>query len=231
MQHNKGKPSFEGRSESIRMGRGERKIFEPACKQQATTAFQPHRTAAMDPLGWMSNLLWKRIVKSHVTWNGTGCLLTFSKTTKVSKTLLYRHGCLQDKSQLLDVLCLNIQRKQPSIWPLYQQWSGLPLSIRKGSTKLRRQGSTKLSMQATSSLVTRRRSYRALRPPPHMQKKRERGRSLARFILQGRTTVLLWHMRWRVWLGNIMEMYRTANPGMTVRPRPWPRGVASSAEL
>lgn len=95
MQHNKGKPSFEGRSES---GRGERKIFEPACKQQATTAFQPHRTAAMDPLGWMSNLLWKRIVKSHVTWNGTGCLLTFSKTTKVSKTLLYRHGCLQDKS-------------------------------------------------------------------------------------------------------------------------------------
>lgn len=25
-------------------------------------------------------------------------------------------------------------------------------------------------------------------------------------------------MRWRVWLGNIMEMYRTANPGMTVRP-------------
>ncbi|GMN27240.1 hypothetical protein TIFTF001_049359 [Ficus carica] len=22
-------------------------------------------------------------------------------------------------------------------------------------------------------------------------------------------------MRWRVWLGNIMEMYRTANPGMT----------------
>lgn len=101
MQHNKGKPSFEGRSESIRMEtgrRGERKIFEPACKQQATTAFQPHRTAAMDPLGWMSNLLWKRIVKSHVTWNGTGCLLTFSKTTKVSKILLYRHGCLQDKS-------------------------------------------------------------------------------------------------------------------------------------
>ncbi|KAL9426607.1 hypothetical protein AB3S75_033401 [Citrus x aurantiifolia] len=83
----------------------------------------------MDPLGWMSNLFWKRIVKSHVTWNGTGCLLTFSKTTK---------------------------------------WSGLPLSIRKGSTKLRRQGSIKLSMQATSSLVTRRRSYRALRPPPHM---------------------------------------------------------------
>lgn len=28
-----------------------------------------------------------------------------------------------------------------------------------------------------------------------------------------------------------MEMYRTANPGMTVRPRPWPRGVVSSAEL
>ena len=26
-------------------------------------------------------------------------------------------------------------------------------------------------------------------------------------------------------------MYRTANPGMTVRPRPWPRGVASSTEL
>ena len=25
-----------------------------------------------------------------------------------------------------------------------------------------------------------------------------------------------------------MEMYRTANPGMTVRPRPWPRRVASS---
>ena len=23
----------------------------------------------MDPLGWMSNLLWKGIVKSHVTWN------------------------------------------------------------------------------------------------------------------------------------------------------------------
>ncbi|PKU71990.1 hypothetical protein MA16_Dca007354 [Dendrobium catenatum] len=38
-------------------------------------------------------------------------------------------------------------------------------------------------------------------------------------------------MRWRVWLGNIMEMYRTANPGMTVRPRPWPRGVGSSTEL
>lgn len=38
-------------------------------------------------------------------------------------------------------------------------------------------------------------------------------------------------MRWRVWLGNIMEMYRTANPGMTVRPRPWPRGVASCTEL
>ena len=37
-----------------------------------------------------------------------------------------------------------------------------------------------------------------------------------------RTTVWLWHMRWRVWLGNIMAMYRTANPGMTVRPRPWP---------
>jgi hypothetical protein len=48
---------------------------------------------------------------------------------------------------------------------------------------------------------------------------------------EGRTTGLLWHMRWRVWLGNIMEMYRTANPGMTVRPRPWPRGVASSTEL
>lgn len=32
-------------------------------------------------------------------------------------------------------------------------------------------------------------------------------------------------------LGNIMEMYRTANPGMTVRPRPWPRRVASSTEL
>lgn len=30
--------------------------------------------------------------------NGTGCLLTFSKTTKVRKILLYRHGCLQDKS-------------------------------------------------------------------------------------------------------------------------------------
>ncbi|KAI3478609.1 hypothetical protein L1887_59429 [Cichorium endivia] len=30
--------------------------------------------------------------------------------------------------------------------------------------------------------------------------------------------------------GNIMEMYRTANPGMTVRPRPWPRGVVSSTE-
>lgn len=42
---------------------------------------------------------------------------------------------------------------------------------------------------------------------------------------------LFLHMRWRVWLGNIMEMYRTANPGMTVRPRPWPRGVASSTEL
>lgn len=28
-----------------------------------------------------------------------------------------------------------------------------------------------------------------------------------------------------------MEMYRTANPGMTVRPRPWPRRVASSTEL
>lgn len=28
-----------------------------------------------------------------------------------------------------------------------------------------------------------------------------------------------------------MEMYRTANPGMTVRPRPWPRGVASGTEL
>jgi hypothetical protein len=28
-----------------------------------------------------------------------------------------------------------------------------------------------------------------------------------------------------------MEMYRTANPGMTVRPRPWPRGVVSSTEL
>ncbi|GJV34719.1 retrovirus-related pol polyprotein from transposon TNT 1-94 [Tanacetum coccineum] len=27
-------------------------------------------------------------------------------------------------------------------------------------------------------------------------------------------------------LCNIMEMYRTANPGMTVRSRPWPRGVA-----
>ena len=26
-------------------------------------------------------------------------------------------------------------------------------------------------------------------------------------------------------------MYRTANPGMTVRPRPWPRGVVSSTEL
>ena len=43
----------------------------------------------MDPLGWMSNLLWKRIVKSHVTWNGTGCLLTFSKTTFVSKIRLF----------------------------------------------------------------------------------------------------------------------------------------------
>ncbi|KAL8096791.1 hypothetical protein AgCh_037669 [Apium graveolens] len=31
--------------------------------------------------------------------------------------------------------------------------------------------------------------------------------------------------------GNIMEMYRTANPGMTVRPRPWPRGAVSSTEL
>lgn len=48
---------------------------------------------------------------------------------------------------------------------------------------------------------------------------------------EGGTTVLLWHMRWRVWLGNIMEMYRTANPGMTVRPRPWPLGVANSTEL
>ena len=48
---------------------------------------------------------------------------------------------------------------------------------------------------------------------------------------EGRTAVWLWHMRRRVWLGNIMEMYRTANPGMTVRPRPWPRGVASSTEL
>lgn len=28
-----------------------------------------------------------------------------------------------------------------------------------------------------------------------------------------------------------MEMYWTANPGMTVRPRPWPRGVVSSTEL
>lgn len=28
-----------------------------------------------------------------------------------------------------------------------------------------------------------------------------------------------------------MEMYRTANPGMTVRPRPWPRGVVSSTEF
>jgi hypothetical protein len=28
-----------------------------------------------------------------------------------------------------------------------------------------------------------------------------------------------------------MEMYRTANPGMTVRPRPWPRRVASSTEI
>ena len=28
-----------------------------------------------------------------------------------------------------------------------------------------------------------------------------------------------------------MEMYGTANPGMTVRPRPWPRGVASSTPL
>lgn len=36
-------------------------------------------------------------------------------------------------------------------------------------------------------------------------------------------------MRWRVWLGNIMEMYRTANPGMTVRPRPWPRRVECRA--
>ena len=35
----------------------------------------------------------------------------------------------------------------------------------------------------------------------------------------------------QVWLGNIMEMYRTANPGMTVRPRPWPRGVASSTSF
>lgn len=28
-----------------------------------------------------------------------------------------------------------------------------------------------------------------------------------------------------------MEMYRTANPGMTVRPRPWPQVVVSSTEL
>ncbi|KAA0047019.1 hypothetical protein E6C27_scaffold48834G00080 [Cucumis melo var. makuwa] len=25
-------------------------------------------------------------------------------------------------------------------------------------------------------------------------------------------------MRWGVWLGKIMEMYRTANPGMRLRP-------------
>lgn len=28
-----------------------------------------------------------------------------------------------------------------------------------------------------------------------------------------------------------MEMYRTANPGMAVRPHPWPRGVARYKEL
>nr|GEY79067.1 hypothetical protein [Tanacetum cinerariifolium] len=43
---------------------------------------------------------------------------------------------------------------------------------------------------------------------------------------KNRASIYEEHMRWRVWLGNIMEMYRTANPGMTVRPRPWPRGVA-----
>lgn len=38
-------------------------------------------------------------------------------------------------------------------------------------------------------------------------------------------------MRWQVWLGGTMEMYRTANPGMAVRPHPWPRGVARYKEL
>lgn len=37
----------------------------------------------MDPLGWMSNLLWKGIVKCHLG------LLTFSKTTLVSKIIFY----------------------------------------------------------------------------------------------------------------------------------------------
>lgn len=108
----------------------------------------------------------KRIVKSHVTWNGTGCLLTFSKTTLLSKIRLDRHGCLQDKSQLLDVLCLNIQRKQPSIWPLYQQWSGLLLSIRKGKWSKAREKEV-----VPSSLVTRH----------HICRKRGSG--------EGRTTV------------------------------------------
>ena len=87
------------------------------------------------------------------------------------------------------------------------------LSIRKVKFSKAREKAVVLS-----ALVTRRRSYRALR---HL-------------MFQSETVVLtplLIHMRGRVWLGNIMEMYWTANPGMTVRPRPWPRGVASSTEL
>lgn len=79
-------------------------------------------------------------------------------------------------------------------------------------------------LRPPSSLVTRRRSYHIERSARHrICRKRGSG--------EGRTTLWLWHMRWLVWLGNIMEMYRTANPGMTVRPRPWPRRVASSTEL
>ncbi|KAK9169257.1 hypothetical protein Syun_001397 [Stephania yunnanensis] len=43
----------------------------------------------------------------------------------------YKHGCTYDKSKLLDVLRLNVYKKQPSIWPPYQWLSGLLLSIRK----------------------------------------------------------------------------------------------------
>ncbi|CAK7324375.1 unnamed protein product [Dovyalis caffra] len=173
----------------------------------------------MDPPGWMSNLLWKRVVKSHVTWNGTGCLLTFSKTTLVSKIRLYRHGCLQDKTKAS--FYMFRQRTYRGSNPL-SDLAYIPVVEWLATFNQKRkieQGKGERSCPLFSAAAD------------HIE------RSARHLMFQSETVVLpsplplFIHMRWRVWLGNIMEMYRTANPGMTVRPRPWPRGVASSTEL
>lgn len=106
-------------------------------------------------------------VGPRLSEKGSPCSVQSRRSTKCNKTRGEPKACAKEEAnqsewrqggEAKDIFSsrnIYIQKKQPSIWPLYQQWSGLLLEIRKG-----RLSNAKEKEVVPSSLVTRRRICR-----------------------------------------------------------------------